>query len=292
MAVVAEDPQKQLEWEARQRPRAGVAAVIFVLATLGGLIAVSAFEDVPNPSGLETLQRAVQPGPVGQLQSLQIPAFEYVVNHQWAILALSFLGLLGPIAGGWAFGFLAVATRARRPELRRWVVYLPIIGGVLTGIAFFMLRGVDAVINAHRILDGPRTVSDATKITGLFIFGQAVGIFGQLAAGGGYVLVSLNAMRAGLLTRALGILGIATGVFTVLAGQLGTLLQLMVQAVLALMFFGLWMGGVPPAWQTGRAEPWPPRQSPPPRRTAEPAPQAAGPDATPAVRRGKRKKRH
>jgi hypothetical protein len=292
VAVVAEDPQKQLEWEARQRPRAGIAAVIFVLATLGGLIALSAFEDVPNPSGLETFQRAVQPGPVGQLPSLQIPAFEYVVDHQVAILALSFLGLIGPIAGGWAFGFLGVATRARRPELRRWVVYLPIVGGVLTGIAFFMLRGVDAVVNAHRILDGPRTVSDATKITGLFIFGQAVGIFGQLAAGGGYVLVSLNAMRAGLLTRALGILGIAAGVFTVLAGQLGTLLQLMIQAVLALMFFGFWMGGVPPAWRTGKAEPWPARQPPPSRRAAEPAPQAAEPAEPAAPRRGKRKKRH
>jgi MFS family permease len=229
---------------------------------------------------------------VGQLPSLQIPAFEYVVDHQVAILALSFLGLIGPIAGGWAFGFLGVATRARRPELRRWVVYLPIVGGVLTGIAFFMLRGVDAVINAHRILDGPRTVSDATKITGLFIFGQAVGIFGQLAAGGGYVLVSLNAMRAGLLTRALGILGIAAGVFTVLAGQLGTLLQLMIQAVLALMFFGFWMGGVPPAWRTGKAEPWPARQPPPSRRAAEPAPQAAEPAEPAAPRRGKRKKRH
>jgi hypothetical protein len=99
-------------------------------------------------------------------------------------------------------------------------------------------------------------------------------------------------MRAGLLTRALGILGIAAGVFTVLAGQLGTLLQLMIQAVLALMFFGFWMGGVPPAWRTGKAEPWPARQPPPSRRAAEPAPQAAEPAEPAAPRRGKRKKRH
>jgi hypothetical protein len=289
VAVVAEDPQKQLEWEARQRPRAGIAAVIAVLAMLGGLIALSMFDDVPNPSGLETLQRAVQPGPVAQLPSLQIDAMHYVVDHQASILAISFLGLLAPIAGGWAMGFLAVATRARRPELRRWVVYLPIVGGVLTGLAFFLLRGVDVVMNAHRVLDSPRTVADATKVSGLFIFGNALGFFGQLASGGGYVLVGLNAMRAGLLTRALGILSIATGVFTVLAGQLGLLLQLMVQAVLALMFFRFWMGGIPPAWNTGRAEPWPSRQPPPPRAAGEPAPQPAGPGEP---RRGKRKKRH
>jgi hypothetical protein len=292
VAVVAEDPQKQLEWEARQRPRAGIAAVVSVLATLGGLIGLSLFEDVPNPSGIETLQRALQPGPVDQLQSLQIPALQYVVDHQASIIAISFLGLLAPIAGGWAMGFLAVATRARRPELRRWVVYLPIVGGVLTGLAFFLLRGVDAVTNAHRILDGPATVADATKLTGLFIFANALGFFGQLAAGGGYVLVSLNAMRAGLLTRLLGILGIATGVFTVLAGQLGSLLQLMIQAILALLFFRLWMGGIPPAWQTGRAEPWPSRQPPPARPSPEPATQPAGPASTAAARRGKRKKHH
>lgn len=292
MAVVAEDPQKQLEWEARQRPRAGIAAVIFVLCTIGGLIALSAFEDVPNPSGIETLQRAVQPGPVGQLQSLQIPAFEYVVDHQVAILAISFLGLLAPIAGGWAMGFLAVATRARRPELRRWVVYLPIVGGVLAGLSYFLLSGVDAVTKAHRVLDGPRTVADATKVGTLYFFAYALTVFGQLATGGGYVLVSLNAMRAGLLTKALGILGIAAGVFTVLAGQLGTLLQLILQAILAMMFFRLWMGGMPPAWVSGKAEPWPSRRPPAPRRApAVPAPEASGPGPTAAARRGKRKKR-
>jgi hypothetical protein len=289
VAVVAEDPQKQLEWEARQRPRAGIAAIIAVLAMLGGLVALSLFDDVPNPSGLEALQRGVQPGPVDQLPSLQIPAMHYVVDHQASILALSFLGMIAPIAGGWAMGFLAVATRARRPELRRWVVYLPIIGGVLTGLAFFLLRGVDVVTNAHRVLNSAGTVGDATKVSGLFIFGNALGFFGQLASGGGYVLVGLNAMRAGLLTKALGILAIATGVFTVLAGQLGLLLQLMVQAVLALLFFRVWMGGIPPAWESGKAEPWPARQPPPKRAAPEPATEPAGPEP---ARRGKRKKRH
>ncbi len=294
MAVVAEDPQKQLEWEARQRPRAGVAAIVAVVTMLGGLIGtVQLGNDVPNPSGIETLQRALQPGPVDQLPSLQIPALEYLTDHSAAWLLLGVLGMIGAIAGGWSMGFLAVATRARRPELRRWVVYLPIVGGVLAGLAFFM-REVAQLVHANNVLDGPRTVADATKIGGLLIFASALGFFGQLATAGGYVLVSLHAMRAGLLTRLLGTLGIGAGVFTILPIlPFGPLLQLLLQAALALLFFRFWMGGIPPAWESGRAEPWPSRQ--PPRRPApatEPASQPAGPGSTAAARRGKRKKRH
>jgi len=290
VAVVADDPQKQLEWEARQRPRAGIAAVVAVLAMLGGLIGtVQLGKEVPNPSGIETLQRALKPGPVDQLPSLQIPALQYLVDHQAAWLALGALGMLGAIAGGWSMGFLAVATRARRPELRRWVVYLPIVGGVLAGLAFF-LREVAQLIHANDVLDGPRTVADATKIGGVLIFASALGFFGQLATAGGYVLVSLHAMRAGLLTRLLGTLGIGAGVFTILPIlPFGPLLQLLLQAALALMFFRVWMGGIPPAWESGLAEPWPSRKPLPP---APPAAQPAGPAPTAAAGRSKRKKRH
>jgi hypothetical protein len=292
VAVVAEDPQKQLEWEARQRPRAGVAAVIAVLAMLGGLIGtVQLGNDVPNPSGIETFQRALEPGPVDRLPSLQIPALEYLVDHQAAWLLLGALGMIGAIAGGWSMGFLAVATRARRPELRRWVVYLPIVGGVLAGLAFF-LREVAQLVHAHEVLDGSRTVAQATDIGGLLIFAGALGFVGQLATAGGYVLVSLHAMRAGLLTRLLGTLGIGAGIFTILPIlPFGPLLQLLLQAALALIFFRFWMGGIPPAWESGRAEPWPSRQAPPRRPAPEPAPQPAGPGPTAAARRGKRKKR-
>ena len=294
MAVVAEDPQKQLEWEARQRPRAGVAAIVAVVAMLGGLIGtVQLGNDVPNPSGIETFQRALEPGPVAQLPSLQLPALQYLVDHSAAWLLLGALGGIGAIAGGWSMGFLAVATRARRPELRRWVVYLPIVGGVLAGLAFF-LREVAQLMHAHDVLDGARTVAQATDISGPLIFASALGFFGQLATAGGYVLVSLHAMRAGLLTRLLGTLGIGAGVFTILPIlPFGPLLQLLLQAALALLFFRFWMGGIPPAWESGKAEPWPSRQmqvraAPEPA----PAPQPAGPGPTAAARRGKRKKRH
>src|SRR3954454_12929705 len=159
---------------------------------LGGLIGtVQVGKEAPNPSGIETLQRALKPGPVDQLPSLQIPALEYLTDHAAAWLLLGVLGMIGAIAGGWSMGFLAVATRARRPELRRWVVYLPIVGGVLAGLAFFM-REVAQLIHATAVRDGARPVAEARKIGGVLISASALGFFGQLATAGGYVLGSLH----------------------------------------------------------------------------------------------------
>jgi hypothetical protein len=289
VAVVADDPQKQLAWEARQRPRAGVAAIVAVVCLIGGFYGnVQIGNNAPSASGLETFQRAVQPGPVDSLPSLQIPRMQYIVDHQEILIALGVMGLLAGIAAGWALGFLAVATRARRPELKRWVVYLPIVGGVLSGV-YTLLGIVGEVVHDHQVLDGPRTVADAAEGNGLLLFANALGFFALIASAGAYVLVSLNAMRTGLLTRMLGILGIGTGVFFILPLPLfGPLLQVLFQASLALLLFRVWMGGIPPAWDSGKAEPWEPRR-PVPRATA-PAPQPA-PAEGPAAARRKRKKR-
>jgi hypothetical protein len=295
VAAVAEDPQKQLDWEARQRPRAGIAAILSVLTLLGGFWGnLQIGNAAPSPSGLEALQRGVRPGPVNALPSLQIPRMQYIVDHEAAVLALGVVGLIAGITAGWSLGFLAVATRARRPELKRWVVYLPIVGGVLSGL-YTMLLTVGQLLHNHAVLDGSRTVAEAAKGNGLLLFASALGFFALLASAGGYVLVSLNAMRAGLLTRLLGMIGIGTGVFFILPLPLGPLLQIMFQAALALLLFRAWMGGIPPAWDTGRAEPWPARQRatrrPAPAPASQPQAQPAGP-AGPAVARRKRKKRH
>jgi hypothetical protein len=289
VAAVTDDPQKHLDWEARQRPRAGAAAIVAVLCLIGGFYGnVRIGNDAPTASGLETLQRAVRPGPVDALPSLQIPRMQYIVDHQAILLALGVVGLIAGIAAGWALGFLAVATRARRPELKRWVIYLPIVGGVLSGV-YTLLGIVGEIVHDHQVLDGARTVADATGGNGLLLFANALGFFALITSAGAYVLVSLNAMRTGLLTRMLGIVGIATGVFFILPLPLfGPLLQVLFQAALALLLFRAWMGGIPPAWDTGRAEPWPTRAPAVRRPTAEPAPQAAGPSSA----RGKRKKRH
>ena len=63
-------------------------------------------------------------------------------------------------------------------------------------------------------------------------------------------------MRAGLLTRTMGILGMFAGGAVVLFGPSQPLLPLWT-IFLGPLFLGRWMGGVPPAWETGQEEPWP-----------------------------------
>ena len=62
-------------------------------------------------------------------------------------------------------------------------------------------------------------------------------------------------MRAGLLTRMLGYLGIAAGAMLVLFPL--PIVQVFWLAALGVLLLGRWPGGEPPAWRSGQAEPWP-----------------------------------
>jgi hypothetical protein len=69
-------------------------------------------------------------------------------------------------------------------------------------------------------------------------------------------MIALNAMRAGLLSRFMGILGIFVGILLVI--PLGIpILQLFWFGALGLLLLNRWPGGRGPAWQTGEAMPWP-----------------------------------
>jgi hypothetical protein len=184
--------------------------------------------------------------------------------------------MLGYVGMGWAVGFLAVAARARRRELPRWSVIVAIAGGVLLGFGVCVLQ-IGKVTKASNFLDGPRTVAEAVPSGGLFAFAQLTQIFGSLALAIALVLISLNAMRTGLLTRMFGVLGMITGATLVIFPL--PIVQVCWMAALALLCFGLWPGGMPPAWQSGLAEPWPsnrpqPQQRPAPAPAAEPQPRA------------------
>ena len=66
-------------------------------------------------------------------------------------------GFIGFVGVGWAVGFLAVATRSRMPTLRRFMIYAPIVGGVVLGVSTLASQiGQMQVISD--VLDGPRTV--------------------------------------------------------------------------------------------------------------------------------------
>jgi len=125
------------------------------------------------------------------------------------------------------------------------------------------------------------------------VIGTAAGFAGTLAIAFAYVIIALNAMRAGLLSRFMGVLGIGVGVLIVLPllPQGLPIVQMFWLGALGLLVLGRWGGGRGPAWETGTAEPWPTaadRQRAEPPTDPEPEPDE---DDEPVVRRSSRKRK-
>ena len=70
-------------------------------------------------------------------------------------------------------------------------------------------------------------------------------------------MLSLNAMRAGLLSRFMGILGIIAGVLVVIPILPGAFIQLFWIVALGMLFLGRWPNGRGPAWDVVDPVPWP-----------------------------------
>jgi hypothetical protein len=125
------------------------------------------------------------------------------------------------------------------------------------------------VLAVSDFLDGPRTVDDAHDIGGgsLLIIASLLRQIGPLAVVAGLFLVSLNAMRTGLLTRFLGILGVVGAVLMILPLMPLPVVLAFWSIAVGLMLLGV--GNTPPAWRTGNAEPWPSAKEGAQRRRAE-----------------------
>jgi hypothetical protein len=261
VAAVA-DPEQQLAWEDRQRKAAGVAGVLAGVATLAAdLWSQATFRDVPRPGFLESLGQSAASGPVGRAESVRTAFFQFYDDNAVAILGSSVLRGIGLLALAWAATFLAAATRARRPEFPKPVVYATLIGAALSAIST-ILGAFASSLAVSDFLAGPRTVDAAADVAGgsLLVTAQIIGPIGQLALAAGLFLTCLNAQRVGLLTRFLGILGMITAFLMVF--PLGPLpvVQAFWLVALGLVILGSVPGGAPPAWRTGKAEPWPSQQ--------------------------------
>jgi hypothetical protein len=313
---VSDTTADHLAWEAEQRPRAGAAAILAGLLTMSGAIASAlVFRDIPRAGFAESLERAAQSGRLGAMPSLRVPLYEFYKDHAGAIIASSFLRAFGFLAAGFALAYLARATYARREQLPRPTLYLPYVGAVVLALqALLSAFGTNVAVNDF--LDGARTVDAARDLTGnsLLVVGSLLDLAGRLALGGAFVLICLNAMRAGLLTRFMGVLGIIVGVLQVVPlGSPLPIVQVFWLIAAGALFLGRWPSGVPQAWTTGTAVPWPssaeikearrqemerrrgtrgkPQPQPQPQAEPEPEPVGAGHEH-PSSKKKKRKRRH
>jgi hypothetical protein len=258
MAATTPNVEEQLAWEAQWAPRAAAAAILAGVTSLAGaVITSSAINGSPQVTINQGLADIAEPnGPHGLLEPLLIHRHDNVAGFTAGQLVTALAGPLTALA----LIYLYRATLARNPSLNRATVIALVAGGVAT----FVGIAVGSIAQAMSISDfvsssnhSTLAAHDALQPSGA-LAGGWIAFLGRFALVIGIVLVSLNAMRVGLLTRFMGFLGIIAGVSLILLGL--PIVQAFWLVFLGVLFLGRFPNGTPPAWESGRAEPWPTRQ--------------------------------
>jgi hypothetical protein len=192
---------------------------------------------------------------------------------------------LGSFALALTLWYLWGSTVSRQPNVKpRFIGILAVVGCVVSGVSVVAYVASYGIQAHHFVTHGSQTYPEANALLTkpALVIPQIGNDFGLLLVAVGLVMVSLNAMRVGLLTRFLGYLGIIAGVLTIIPLVPIPVVESYWLLALAYLFSGRWPSGVPPAWASGRAEPWPKAQRERPAREpllgrgrAKPAPEPA-----------------
>jgi hypothetical protein len=222
---------------------------------------------------LDTLGRAAS----GDAQTAGRAAaqIEYLGDHAAVPIAGAVLFFLGSLLIFPAMGYLFRATRARRPGFGQASLLLLAFGTVAFAVGRLTID-VGQVVGAMGFDGGTNEEArDALNPSAVSI-GLILFTTGTLAMGFAFVLICLNAMRVGLLTRFIGILGVIVGATFVLPLDQQGIIRVFWLGALAALILGRWPSGVPAAWTTGEAQPWPSQQELREQREAARAEQAFG----------------
>lgn len=275
---------EQLAWEAENAPKFAIAAFVAGLFTLASFL--------------------VQVLLVGGNADNERDALIRINDHQGAFLLSLAFQAVGYFLLASVFYYLVKAIVARRPEGLRFLwpllVAAPVlltVGGILTQIDLgsiadkFLDSGAQTTGRAKDLID------DRSPASGI------VASAGTLCLALSYVLVGVNAMRAGLLSRFMGILGIMAGALLILPFLPGggSVVQLFWVVALGVLLLDRWPNGRGPAWSVIDDIPWPtaaqvrglteePPTDPPHTAPGPPAEGEAQPHE-PARQRSSRKKR-
>ena len=286
--VATSTPEQTLAWEAERRPMAAAAAALAGILTLGGGVfsQVGIFADYPSVGPLQALRPALT-GRAELLPNPRTPGILFLDDHAASLIIAATIISLGSLFIGYVLSYLFTATAARRPQLPRAARWVAIAGPV--GVAVLgLLRQILTSSNAHHfagLATDQRTHDAVVDVqgSGALVVVNGLALAGQLAIGFAFVLICLNAMRAGLLTRFMGVLGIIVGVLFVLPlGSPLPIVQSFWLIALTPLFLLRTPNGGPPAWRTGKAEPWPTQQQLREAREAETAGAGGEPGGGPA----------
>lgn len=250
-----------VERESRARPRAGIAAILAGILGLGASIALGViFSDIPRVFVIEALQDVAGLNPEGE--GLRREQLLFYDDKALLLLGAALVIAFSFVAMAYALTFLFDATRARNPALPPALRLAAPFGAIAFGLSQIAVQVVVAA-RASDFASSSDQASEAARDalrSDALIAAQFVQLLGTFALAVAFVLIALNAMRAGLLSRFMGILGIIVGVTFVLPLDQQGVVRGFFLVALGLLLLNRWPTGVPPAWAAGEAVPWPTQQ--------------------------------
>jgi MFS family permease len=232
----------QLLYETRWRPK------IAIVSAIAGILLVVA-------SVLELI------GPHASVNELTLGLINEHRRYQLDIIS-NVVGSIGWAGVAVTLNFLFRAVRARNQQINPVFGWMAVIGAGAIAISGIALAIASSIWANDFVTTGSQTYDQAKSLTSgaLLPVLSYAGLLGLLLTAVSYVLVSLNAMRIGLLTRFMGYLGIFAGILTIAAITPVPVVAGYWLVALAVLFLGRWPTGTPPSWRSGKAEPWPSTQ--------------------------------
>ncbi|MGH2888673.1 MAG: hypothetical protein ACRDNJ_03495 [Solirubrobacteraceae bacterium] len=175
-------------------------------------------------------------------------------------LISSIINAVAISAAAWTLLFLWRGARARNPaRVKSWIRWVVLVGATLDAVVGVAYAAILTVKSHQFATTGLQTYDEAQRVaggSGLLML-QLLGFLGAFLVAIAFVLVSMQAMNQGMLTRFMGYLGMLAGALTLFQITQIPVVQTYWLLALAYLISGRWPTGVPPAWSSGRAEPWP-----------------------------------
>ena len=263
--------QEQLQWERKWAPlAAGAAFVAALLPIVSTVWASSLLGSIPATNSEDTFLTRVH-------------------EHAGGYVAAGVVTAIGTVALAPVLVYLYQAVKARRPQIPRIALILAVAAPLVAGGAGVARQAVLAHVANDYVLHPPPPAKinlDDPKLKNLR--GKAysdeldklatqpardklksgsvttvayIGLIANLLLGVAFVLVAMHAMRSGLLSRFMGILGVIVGALTAIPILGGApVVQLFWLMAMGVLFLNRWPQGRGPAWDAVEEIPWPTAQ--------------------------------
>ncbi len=258
----AEEIRQQVERESARRARLGVPAFAGgFLYFLSAIVVTATLSSAPTVGLVQGLAPALS-GQANPAVSPRASEVKYISHHALTLIAGSVIKSLALIALTLILLLLLDATRFRRPQTWSAARPLVLVGGI--GLAVVnVAHQVVGAIQAHSFAVGHdlynHAVEQALTRGAVNVGSQYIDLLAALCLTAGMIAVSVNAIRVGLLTRWMGVIGIFSGIliFLPLGGATLEIVPAFWMLGMGILYMERWPNGDPPAWAAGEARPWP-----------------------------------